>query len=285
MADNTVQTGSDTIRTIDKTASTGAKVQAFVLDVGGGDGTAESLASFSNPVPVQPAAAYFVSSTGNSTVAQLAVGATFTGTIDNVLSQPQIVLLLETDQPGTLTINQFITATDPFPAIAQNFQVLAGSAANGGGFGQSITLNGNYAQVLFTNTGNATTTKLNINTYYGTLTPTVQQIGTLNQVTGQVDPLESGDNSSDYDLPASGNPTGLLGAEVYNRMFDGAYWHRLRGSLQFGQTVYDQPLVEIMQNILIELRVQSSIMHATLGARDDLETLRASETAQFPTSN
>ena len=55
MSDNTqlnTGTGGDVVRTIDKTAFTGAKVQAVALDVGGGDGTAEALVSQSNPLPV-----------------------------------------------------------------------------------------------------------------------------------------------------------------------------------------------------------------------------------------
>ena len=234
MADNTLLnsgSGGDTVRDIDR--GSGIKTQVVQVDFGGQAGP-EQLASFANPIPVQPAAAYFIQSTGNSSTAQLGVNQTFTGTIDNVLSQSQVSLLLETDQPGTLTVNQFITATDPFPVIVTSYSIIAGSAANAGGFGQSLTLNGNYAQVLFTNTGTAATTKLNINTYYGTLTPTVQQIGTFNQDSGQTDPLYSGDNSKDYDLPEFVAPTGLIGAEVYPRMFDGNYWQRIRGNLQNG---------------------------------------------------
>jgi hypothetical protein len=283
MADNTLLnagSGGDTVRDIDRGG--GVKTQVVQVDFGGASG-AESLASFANPIPVQPAAAYFVQSTGNSSTAQLAVNATFTGTIDNVLSQPQMSLLVETDQPGTLVVNQYITATDPFPAIVTTYFVTAGSAATGGGFGQSLTLNGNFAQVVFTNTGSAATTKLNINTYYGSLAPTVQQIGALNHYTGQVNAAETGDNSTDYDKPDDNTASGLLSAEVYPRMFDGNYWHRQRGNLQTGLAVYDQPMMEVMQAILTELRVLNVIMHATQNSRDDLDRLRSDE-AQPPFS-
>jgi hypothetical protein len=55
MGDNTVLnlgTGGDTIRTIDKTASVSAKVQSVVLDVGGGDGSGESIVTSGNQLPV-----------------------------------------------------------------------------------------------------------------------------------------------------------------------------------------------------------------------------------------
>lgn len=54
MADNTTLnagTGGDVVLTIDKISSTGAKVQAVVLDAGGGDGTGESIVNASNPLP------------------------------------------------------------------------------------------------------------------------------------------------------------------------------------------------------------------------------------------
>ena len=54
MSDNSNSSGGtgDAIRTIDKTAYTGAKTPVTLLDIGGGDGTGESLVTAANPIPV-----------------------------------------------------------------------------------------------------------------------------------------------------------------------------------------------------------------------------------------
>lgn len=58
MSDNTLLnpgTGGDVIRTLDKTGTGVPKTQVVALDVGGGDGTGEVIASLDSPVPVMDA--------------------------------------------------------------------------------------------------------------------------------------------------------------------------------------------------------------------------------------
>lgn len=171
MADNTqVNTGTgDVIRDIDRA---GVKTQIVGLDAGGSG--AESLVSLTNPLPVQPSAAYFAAGAGNTSVAQLAAGASFTGTIENTLSQPAVSLLITCDQPFKLTLNQYIDAGGTQLASSNVFSIAANA-----GFAQSVPLNANYFNLSLTNIGAATTTKLAINTYYGTIDPAGQSAGEL----------------------------------------------------------------------------------------------------------
>jgi hypothetical protein len=125
------------------------------------------------PLPIQPAGTnFFFSASGqNTTTTQLASAATFTGTIESTQSQQAISILLTTDQPGTLTVNQFIDSGGTFKTNTYVFNILAGIP-----FSENFTANGNYAQVVFKNTGASTTTTLNLNTAYGTL-PAVDNFG------------------------------------------------------------------------------------------------------------
>ena len=117
-----------------------------------------------NPISIQPSAAYFVFSSGNSSVAQLAAGATFTGVIESTLNQPALSLIIESDQPLTLTLNQYISPSDYQPANSSSFAITANM-----GYNQAVTLNGDYFNLVVTNNGASVTTKLKIDTYYGTI--------------------------------------------------------------------------------------------------------------------
>jgi len=108
-------------------------------------------------------------STNNSTTAQLAASATFTGVLDAVINQTQISILLTSDQPGTLTVNQYIDAGGTRLTSSVPYTVTASV-----GFSRAITINGNYVNLAFQNTGASTTTTLNLNTYYGTIMPATQ---------------------------------------------------------------------------------------------------------------
>ena len=113
---------------------------------------------------VGQAATNFVFSTVNSTTSQLAASATFTGTIESVVNQQSYSILLTSDQPGTLTLNQLIDAGGTRLAQTTAFAITAGTP-----FARSGVMNGNYAQVTFQNTGASTTTTLRIDTAYGTI--------------------------------------------------------------------------------------------------------------------
>lgn len=117
-----------------------------------------------NALPIAIAANNYVFSTANSTTVQLAAGATFTGTIENLLNQPSYSILITSDQPGTLTLLQYIDAGGTRISQSLKFQVLAGV-----GFSRSGVVNGNYFSLTFKNDGASTTTTLNINTAYGNI--------------------------------------------------------------------------------------------------------------------
>lgn len=115
-------------------------------------------------VPARIASYAYPISTANSSTAQLAAGATFTGVIESPQDQPSISILLTSDQPITLTIRQFIDAGGAFAVPDIVFYVRAGV-----GFARSLALNGNFVQVTARNTGASTTTTFNLNTAFGTL--------------------------------------------------------------------------------------------------------------------
>lgn len=108
----------------------------------------------------------YISSVNNSSVAQLASNATFTGALDNTFNQQAVSILVTSDQPGTLTIKQYSDAagTRAVPDIVINHAT--------GGISRSITLNGNYFRITYKNTGFATTTSLKIDVAFGTIPAT-----------------------------------------------------------------------------------------------------------------
>ena len=135
------------------------------------DGTGLAINSLSagtgqNGMMVALGATNFVPSTNNSTVAQLAAGTTFTGVIETIFNEQTISVLATTDQPGILTLNQYIDAAGTRLISSWPFTVAAGAA-----FSRSFTGNGNYFNLTFKNTGAVTTTTLNVNTAYGILFP------------------------------------------------------------------------------------------------------------------
>lgn len=141
----------------------GVKYQRIKLDLGG-DGLSVPVVSTSGNLPTSKNATIFQFSTQNTSTAQLAAAGTFTGVIETALEQPSISILLTSDQPITLTVRQFIdlAGTRAVPDVV--FYVTANT-----GFARSFTLNGNYVQVLATNTGPSTTTTFSLNTAYGDL--------------------------------------------------------------------------------------------------------------------
>lgn len=191
MADNTTLnsgTGGDVIATDDVTtlngsASSGVKVQRTKVGWGA-DGTYTDV-SATAPMPVEitdaagnsadvlnygagfalevaQAGVDYISSTLNSSTTQLAASATFTGTIESAFNQPNISLLMTSDQPITVTIQQFIDAggTRPLPQIVFTSQT---------SISRSLTLNGNYVKITAQNVGASTTTTFNLNVAYGSI--------------------------------------------------------------------------------------------------------------------
>ena len=161
MADNTILPGAGDI-IADEDVS-GVKYQRMKL-VDSTVGSTTGTGTPTNPFSIQPAASYFVAGTGNTSVAQLASGASFTGTIENTLSQPAVSLLINSDQNLILTIYQYIDAAGAFPIASWSYPIIGGTD-----FAQSFTLNANYFNLVVTNTSGFSTVSLNINTYYGTI--------------------------------------------------------------------------------------------------------------------
>ncbi len=158
---------------------------AIPVDLNDGTGLAiNSLLSTTgaNGIMNVPTGVNFVSGIGNTSVAQLAAGSTFTGTIELVLSQVALSLLINSDQPLTITVNQYITSSASTLTGSYVYYTLANT-----GFNESVILNGNYVNITVKNTGPATTTTLNINSYYGTI-PAATQYGnspiSINEING-----------------------------------------------------------------------------------------------------
>ncbi|MDE3022474.1 MAG: hypothetical protein KGI54_11515 [Pseudomonadota bacterium] len=170
MADNTVLnlgTGGDTVRDLDRS---GVKTQVVALDGGGASG--ESLVSPTNPLPISLAASTFVFSTVNTSTAQLAAGAKFTGGIEAIPNQPAISLLMTSDQPMTVLVRQFIDAGGVY--AVPNLTTMPTPVPAGTGTSFSVPANGNYCQIVVQNVGSATTTTFNLNTAYGNIDASTQ---------------------------------------------------------------------------------------------------------------
>lgn len=124
-----------------------------------------------NALDIAMTATNFIFSTVNTTTAQLASGATFTGTIETVLNQQAISAIMTSDQNGTLVFNQYIDAAGTRKCSSLSYTIIAGVP-----FSRCLQANGNYFNLTFKNTGAATTTTLNINAAYGTL-PSITALG------------------------------------------------------------------------------------------------------------
>ena len=172
MADNSaIAPSGDVIRDLDRLGS-GIKTQVTQIDFGGGSGNAEQLASTANPFPTAATGSYFVASAANSSTAQLAAGASFVGTIEAIPTALDLSLNIPTDQPLAVVVNFYatISATSfigSLPAVA----VQAGAGLN-----RSFPTNGNFCNVVVTNTGTAATTTLKIDAQYGSI-PAADQAG------------------------------------------------------------------------------------------------------------
>ena len=112
-------------------------------------------------------------SAANSTTAQLAAGATFTGTVETAFAQQSFSILIISDQNGTVTVKQYIDAAGLKLASSVAYSVTAGS-----GFARSGVVNGNFINITFQNNGGVATTTLQIDTAYGTI-PSATQLNNM----------------------------------------------------------------------------------------------------------
>ena len=126
----------------------------------------------------------FSFSTVNSSSAQLAAAATFTGTVESVVSQQSYSVLFFSDQNATITIKQYIDAGGTKLVSSLVYTYTANAQ-----FARSGVLNGNYCNVVVQNTGGSTTTTLALDVAYGTI-PSATQLNNnpsaINEVNGTV---------------------------------------------------------------------------------------------------
>ena len=163
-------------------------------------------------LPIAIGATNYVASTNNSTTAQLASNATFTGTIETVFNQQSFSILITSDQNGTLTINNYIDSGGTRLAQTLTYQITAGV-----GFARSGVVNGNYFNITFKNTGASTTTTLRVDTAYGTI-PSATQLNNgpvaLNEVNGTA--FNLGNTTPANSLPVTVASVVSANAPIYN---------------------------------------------------------------------
>ena len=162
--------------------TTGSAVPASA-DLGGwnNSGTLVST-SISNPIPTAPAAAYLITSIGNSSTAQLASGGQFVGAIENVTNQPNLKLNITSDMNLLVTINQYLNSNPISLVDSTTLYVWSYNSLN-----TVYDIPGNYVNIVITNTDASTTTNFAVDTKYGTM-PSVTQYGNrpiaINEVGG-----------------------------------------------------------------------------------------------------
>lgn len=129
----------------------------------GVDGTATDVTA-TTPLPTSINASVFQFSTLNVTTSNLNAGDTYTGSIEDTRNQPMVSLLVTSDQPMLLTLQQFVDLPGTYPTKS----IVRYISANQG-LQESIPINGNYFRVVLQNVGSGATTNLNLNTAFGTI--------------------------------------------------------------------------------------------------------------------
>ena len=121
-------------------------------------------ASSGNPLYTFQTGTQFTLSTLNSSSVQLGAGATFTGTIEAAFNQPGVQVMVVSDQPVTVYVDQFDGANNLVDT--DTFTRLAGVPTS-----ENIQINADAVRVRVTNNGGSPTTTLRIETTYGPLSP------------------------------------------------------------------------------------------------------------------
>ena len=122
------------------------------------------------PIDTHVNGSEFTFSTVNSSTDNLAVGASFAGAVESVLTYPAISLLFRADQSCIVTVTQYedapglIIVNQPTQFIAYANNPIA----------RSFPINGNYIRVTVKNVGVATTTSLTLDTAYGVIESSTQ---------------------------------------------------------------------------------------------------------------
>ena len=105
-------------------------------------------------------------STGNNSTAQLAAGASFTGTAETIASQQAAQISIVMDQPYTLWIEQYKDA-GATKLVSRDIIY----REKGVPYNENVTLPGDYFRLVVKNTGIATTTTLDISVTFGISVP------------------------------------------------------------------------------------------------------------------
>lgn len=311
MADNVTLnpgTGGDRAAT-DEVTYSGDTAQVQLVRLVTVTGAEGSKTVSTAPTPMQVASFNYPISTGNSSTTQLAAGATFTGAIESPQDQPSLSILMTSDQPMTVTVRQFIDSGGTFAAPDIVFYVPAST-----GFARSLTINGNFVQVLAQNTGAATTTTFNLNCAFGVLgdsdatgtqpvtelplvlTGAAAQTATVNNILTPVsgaNPLTvSGYRSASVQVVS----TGTGGTFIFEQSNDGTNWVALpvfNAALVTGvpitaaitasasQIVYTFPI----RCVFLRLRIATTITGGSIRAFSRLSTEPWTAAAQLVASN
>lgn len=158
-------TGGDVIAADDLGTAKAQRVK-LMLGATGVDG---GNVTPTNAIPTISSGANVFQGAGNTSSAQLAAGASFSGTPETVFNQAAVSVLVVSDQPVQIILNQWQDAGGTKVVVSQIFTVAANV-----NFSQSIPASGNYFSLKVTNLGPVATTSLAIDTVYGTLLPATQ---------------------------------------------------------------------------------------------------------------
>ena len=200
MADADVQITAGSGTKIDtRTVGAGSDEHRQVMVVGDPT-TAANVATVSSAgaLSVSLNSLIYPVSTNNSSTAQLAAGATFTGTVESIQNLQAAQISVICDQAYTLNIDQFIDAGATKLVSTDTFTRGAGVP-----FNENVTLPGNYFRLRVTNNGGSTTTTLSIDVTFGIMATgprTVTGLGNnrtaLNEINGTAVTTGSGASSA-----------------------------------------------------------------------------------------
>jgi len=242
---SSLPTGSNVLGAINVQDGNGNKVNSISAGTG------------ANGLLVSLGATNYTPSTVNTTSAQLQSGEIFTGGIENGANSASISIDIVCDQPGLLTINQYVTASANSICASNSF--VTTSSTKGNGFCRSFTLNGNYVNISFRNIGTVATTTLVIDTAYGNINPATQlmnmpmaisEIGGVSVTTGAV-PI--GIDSLNKPHPLSTDTNGVVNTTDINSDLN----------------------LNVLIQILRELQILNYNLNDGLNLRADLDGQRA----------
>jgi len=183
-------------------------------------------------------------STNNSSTAQLASGAAFTGTIETIQNQQAAQIEVVCDQAYKLTINQYQDAGGTKLTSSDTFVRAAGVPYN-----ENVSLPGNYFNLVLTNNGQSTTSTLSIDTTFGIMATgprTVTALGNNRMAINEI----GGNAVSSSSLPVQITPQQQVDLNSNN-------------------------LNLLVQQMLSELRINNYLLQQGLNVRDDVDLLRA----------